>query len=198
MHLEVSLSESDINDVKVGQQATVTVNAASGEEVAGKVVSIDVLSSSSSSTGASSAVSYPVTIALTQTTKGLRAGMSATAEIVTSQAEGVVVPTQALQGSSVTVVKNGERTTQRVQTGVAGDASTQVVSGLSAGDQVVVTSTSAAAGAAASRSGGTSSATQSGTGGTGRFGGGATGFGGGGVAGGGGLPAGGFPGGGGR
>jgi multidrug resistance efflux pump len=54
MHLEVSLSESDINDVKVGQQATVTVNAASGEEVAGKVVSIDVLSSSSSSSGTSS------------------------------------------------------------------------------------------------------------------------------------------------
>ena len=38
MHLEVSLSESDINAVKVGQQATVTVNAASGEEVSGKVI----------------------------------------------------------------------------------------------------------------------------------------------------------------
>ena len=46
MHLEVSLSESDIGEVKVGQQATVTVNAASGEEVAGKVIDIDVLSSS--------------------------------------------------------------------------------------------------------------------------------------------------------
>ena len=71
---------------------------------------IGVLSSSSSSTGTSSAVSYPVTVALTQTTKGLRAGMSATAEIVTGQASGVVVPTQALQGSTVTVVKDGKRT----------------------------------------------------------------------------------------
>ena len=133
MHLEVSLSESDVNSVKVGQQATVTVNAASGEEVAGKVIDIGVLSSSSSSSGTASAVSYPVTIALTQTTRGLRAGMSATAEIVTSQASGVVVPTQALQGSSVTVVKNGKRSTQRVQTGVAGDTSTQVISGLDAG-----------------------------------------------------------------
>jgi hypothetical protein len=157
MHLEVSLSESDINSVKVGQQATVTVNAASGEEVAGKVIAIDVLSAASSSTGTSSAVSYPVTIALTQTTKGLRAGMSATAEIVTSQASGVIVPTQALQGSSVTVVKNGKRTTQRVETGVAGDSTTQVISGLSAGDQVVVTSASAAAGASAT--GGTTSGT---------------------------------------
>jgi multidrug efflux pump subunit AcrA (membrane-fusion protein) len=200
MHLEVSLSESDIGDVAVGQQATVTVNAASGEEVAGKVVAIGVLSSSTSSTGSSSAVSYPVTIALTQTTKGLRAGMSATAEIVTAQAEGVVVPTQALQGGSVTVVKDGRRTTQRVQAGVAGDRSTQVVSGLSAGDQVVVTSTSAAAGAAAARGGGATGSTQNGTGaaGAGRFGGGTGGFGGGGLAGGGAPPGAGFAGGGGR
>jgi multidrug efflux pump subunit AcrA (membrane-fusion protein) len=150
MHLEVSLSESDINSVKVGQQATVTVNAASGEQVAGKVTDIGVLSSSASSTGTSSAVSYPVTIALNQTTKGLRAGMSATAEIVTGQASGVVVPTQALQGSNVTVVKGGKRTTQRVTAGVAGDSTTQIVSGLIAGQQVIVTSASAAAGATGS------------------------------------------------
>jgi hypothetical protein len=194
MHLEVGLSESDINSVKVGQQATVTVNAASGEEVAGKVIDIGVLSSSSSSTGTSSAVSYPVTIALTQTTKGLRAGMSATADIVTGQASGVVVPTQALQGSSVTVVTDGKRTSQRVATGVAGDSTTQVVSGLSAGQQVVVTSTSATAGANAS--GATSGAR------TGLAGGalsGAGGLAGGGPAGGGGsFGAGRFAGGGGR
>jgi hypothetical protein len=199
MHLEVSLSESDINSVKVGQQATVTVNAASGEEVAGKVVEIGVLSSSSSSSGTSSAVSYPVTIALTQTTRGLRAGMSATADIVTAQASGVVVPSGALQGSSVTVVKNGRKTTQRVETGVAGDSSTQVISGLNAGDQVVVTSASATAGANAT---GSSSSSTSGTtsrfGGTGRTGLGGTGggFSGGGFAGGG--APGGFAGGGGR
>jgi multidrug efflux pump subunit AcrA (membrane-fusion protein) len=168
MHLEVSLSESDINAVEVGQQATVTINAASGEQVAGKVLDIGVLSSSSSSTGTSSAVSYPVTIALTQTTKGLRAGMSATAEIVTGQASGVVVPTQALQGSSVTIVKNGKRTVQRVTTGVAGDSTTQIVSGLSAGQQVVVTSSSATAGANAS--GGATSGAGGLTGRTGRTG----------------------------
>jgi multidrug efflux pump subunit AcrA (membrane-fusion protein) len=196
MHLEVSLSESDINSVKVGQQATVTINAASGEQVAGKVMDIGVLSSSSSSTGTSSAVSYPVTIALTQTTKGLRAGMSATAEIVTGQAAGVVVPTQALQGSLVTVVKDGKRTTQGVTVGVAGDSTTQIVSGLSVGQQVIVTSTSAAAGASASGSGASGAGGL--TGRTGRTGLG-TGFGGGtgGFPGGGGPPAG-FAGGGGR
>ncbi len=46
--------------------------------------------------------------------------------------------------------KDGSQTTQRVQTGVVGDSTTQIVSGLNVGDKVVVRSTAAAAGAAAS------------------------------------------------
>jgi hypothetical protein len=80
--------------------------------------------------------------------------MSATADIVTSQASGIVVPNQALRGSTVTLVAGGERTTQRVQTGVVGDRTTQVVSGLQTGDRVVITSTSAAVGSALSRASG--------------------------------------------
>jgi hypothetical protein len=198
MHLDVGLSESDINDVKVGQAATVTVNAASGEQVAGKVIAIGVLSSSSSS-GTTSAVSYPVTIELTQTTKGLRAGMSATADIVTAQSSGIVVPTQALRGSTVTLVKDGKRSTKQVQTGVAGDSTTQITSGLSAGDQVIVTSTSAAAGAAASGTAGAAGgAGGAGAGPGGGLGGGGGGFGGGGGRGFGGAGAPGGGGGGGR
>ena len=105
-----------------------------------------MLSSSSGSTG-SSAVSYPVTLTLDQTSKGLKAGMSATADIVTSQVTGIAVPTQALRGSTVTVeAADGTQTTQRVQTGVVGDSTTQVVSGLKAGDKVVVASAAAACG----------------------------------------------------
>jgi len=180
LKIEVALSESDIGKVKTGQKATVTINAASGEEVAAHVSDIGILSSASdssssqSSAGTSSAVSYPVVVTLDQTTEGVRAGMSATADIITSQASGIVVPNQALRGSSVTLVANGERTTQRVETGVVGDSTTQVVSGLRAGDRVVITSTSAAAGGALS--GGASGQQQ-------RFGGGGLGFGGGGLGG---------------
>jgi multidrug efflux pump subunit AcrA (membrane-fusion protein) len=150
--MQVSLSESDIGSVKVGQPATVTVNAATGEQFAARVTDIGVLSSSSGS-GASSAVSYPVTLTLDQTGKALKAGMSATADIVTSQVTGLAVPSQALSGSTVTVeADDGTQTTQRVQTGVVGDATTQIVSGLKAGDEVVVRSTAAALGAAASGS----------------------------------------------
>jgi multidrug efflux pump subunit AcrA (membrane-fusion protein) len=147
--MQVSLSESDIGSVKVGEPATVTVNAASGEEFAARVSEIGVLSSSSGS-GSSSAVSYPVTLTLDQTSGHLKAGMSATADIVTSQVTEIAVPSQALTGSTVTVeAADGTQTTQRVQTGVVGDSTTQIVSGLKVGNRLVVRSAAAALGAAA-------------------------------------------------
>jgi multidrug efflux pump subunit AcrA (membrane-fusion protein) len=148
--MDVSLSESDIGSVKVGQVATVTVNAASGQQFAAKVTHIGVLSSSSGGGSSSSAVSYPVTLTLDQTGKGLKVGMSATADIVTDEVTGVAIPSQALSGSSVTVEdKDGKQTTQRVQAGVVGDSTTQIVSGLNVGDKVVIRSAAATAGAGA-------------------------------------------------
>jgi multidrug efflux pump subunit AcrA (membrane-fusion protein) len=151
LKMEVALTESDIGKVHKGQSATVTINAASGEKVAAHVTSVGVLASSSSS--GSGAVSYPVDITLDQSTQGVKAGMSATADIVVGQASGLMIPNQALHGNTVTVLRNGKRTTQPVETGVVGDSDTQVVSGLAAGDQVIVTSTAATLGAAASRAG---------------------------------------------
>jgi hypothetical protein len=135
--MDVSLSESDIGSVKIGQAATVTVNAASGQQFAAHVTAIGVLPSSS---GSGSAVSYPVTLLLDQSSSSLKAGMSATADIVTAETSGITVPTQALTGTTVTVVQNGKQTARTVTTGLTGDSTTQIVSGLSAGDQVVVRS----------------------------------------------------------
>jgi multidrug efflux pump subunit AcrA (membrane-fusion protein) len=177
LKLEVGLSESDIGKVEVGQSATVTINAASGEDVAGTVTEVGVLASESSSGQTSSAVSYPVTITLDQSTDGVKAGMSATADIVVARASGISVPSQALRGSTVTVERNGKRSTVRVQTGVVGDSSTQVLSGLEAGDKVIVTSTSALSGRTAS---GQSQQQTGRLGGAGGFGGAGGGFGGGG------------------
>ncbi|HWK28407.1 MAG TPA: HlyD family efflux transporter periplasmic adaptor subunit [Solirubrobacter sp.] len=184
--LPVSVSESDIGKVKVGQVATVTVSA-TGEKLSARVTAVGVDSTSSTSdatSSSSSAVAYPVTLELTQRSSKLKPGMTASADIVTEQASGVTVPTQALRGNTVTVVENGKQTQTRVETGIQGDSTTQIVSGLEAGDKVLVTSTSAAAGASAT---GTQTSQQQG--GLGQ-----------GFSGGGGMPAGGppsgFPGGG--
>jgi multidrug efflux pump subunit AcrA (membrane-fusion protein) len=199
--MQVSLSESDVGKVKVGQRATVTVNAADGEAFSAHVTSVGVLSSSSTSStsGAAgstgSAVSYPVTLTLDQTASKLKAGMSASADVITAQASGLSVPTAAIRGSTVTVERNGKRSTQSVQTGVAGSSATIVTSGLQAGDQVVVTSPSATAGAAAGAAGGGGAAgAAGGIGGAGGGFGGAAGAAGGGRFGGGAGGGGGFPG----
>jgi multidrug efflux pump subunit AcrA (membrane-fusion protein) len=167
LKMSVSLSESDIAKVHKGQPATVTINAASGEKVAAHVTSVGVLSSSSGST--SGAVSYPVEVTLDQTTQGVKAGMSATADIVVAQSSGLMVPSQALRGGSVTVVRGGRRSTRQVQTGVVGDTDTQILSGLQAGDQVIVTSTAATLGAASQASGSSGAGGFRGLGGGGAF-----------------------------
>ena len=143
MQLVVALSESEIGNVKVGQIATVTVEALEGRKLAAHVSEVALLSTSSSG-----AVSYDVTFQLDQLASGLKLGMSATAEVVVKQAEGINVPTSAISGGSVTVERGGKQVRQRVVTGLAGNTSTIVLSGLKAGETVVLpaasTSTSSA------------------------------------------------------
>jgi multidrug efflux pump subunit AcrA (membrane-fusion protein) len=180
MQLVVPLSESEIGNVRVGQTATVTIEALGSRKVASHVLSVDSLSTSNSGV-----VSYDVTFQLDQLESGLKAGMSATAEVVVKQADGVNVPTTAISAGSVTVVRAGKHVTQAVTTGLAGDSSTIVLSGLKAGEEIVLPS---ATGTSTSSSKSSSLSSRIGS----RLGGGGLG---GGLGGGGGFPSGGPPGG---
>jgi multidrug efflux pump subunit AcrA (membrane-fusion protein) len=133
MQLVVPLSESEIGNVKVGQIATVTVEALSASKLAAHVSEVALLSTSSSG-----AVSYDVTFRLDQLAAGLKLGMSASAEVVVKQAEGINVPTSAISAGSVTVERAGKQVRQRVVTGLAGNTSTIILSGLKAGETVVL------------------------------------------------------------
>ena len=137
MQLVVPLSESEVGNVHAGQIATVTVEALSGKKLAAHVAEVAILSTSNSGV-----VSYDVTFALDQMDAGLKPGMSATAEVVVSQAEGINVPTSAITASTVTVVRSGKHVRQRVVTGLAGNSSTIILSGLKAGETIVLPSTS--------------------------------------------------------
>lgn len=141
MQLVVPLSESEIVHVRVGQPATVTIEALEGLKLAAEVVSVATLATSNSGV-----VSYDVTFQLNQTGSGVRPGMSASAEVVVKQEEGVNVPTSAISGGAVTVVRNGKHVPQPVVTGLAGNATTIVLSGLKAGEEIAlpVASTSSA------------------------------------------------------
>jgi len=185
MTMTVAFSESDITKVKVGQPATVAISALTGVELGAHVTSISPVGTSSNGV-----VSYNATLTLDQGNPQVRSGMSATATVIVDQAQGVTVPNQAISGGAatgtVTVLKNGRDTTQPVVVGLRGASRTQIISGVTAGEQLVVTITLPSLGTS------TSTSTGSGTlgGGTGLFGGGGGFFGrGGGGGGGGGLRA---------
>jgi multidrug efflux pump subunit AcrA (membrane-fusion protein) len=175
MQLVVSVSEADIGTIKVGEPATVSIDALPDEEFAAKVTAISVLS-----TDTSGVVSYNVTLDLTQSSSQLRPGMSATATIISKQvSDAVNVSSAAISSrgtsSTVLLVKNGKMVTTPVITGLVGTSSTQIVAGLTPGEQVaieVATSIATATGTSSSSSTGTLGGGGGGFGGLGGLGGG--------------------------
>ena len=183
MQVLASFSETDAAKLRVGQPATVTVDAEPNNELAAHVIAISPIASTSSSV-----VTYDVTFAVDRSAPQLKPGMTANVDVVTAESDNVVhVPTAAVNGSganaTVTVLRNGKQTRIAVVAGLQGDSSTAILSGLKSGDAVVLPSVSIAATSGTGTGlGGTS--TTSGTSGT-LSGGGGRGFGGGGFGGGG-------------
>ncbi|KHK93432.1 efflux RND transporter periplasmic adaptor subunit [Novosphingobium malaysiense] len=111
MKLEVSIDEADVGAVKEGQKATFTVDAFPGATFPATITRVDIgsnqsvssASSSSSSTSSSSSsssnvVSYAADLSVSNAEGQLRPGMTATADIVTSDKRNVLlVPNAALR-----------------------------------------------------------------------------------------------------
>ena len=137
MTMTVAFSESDVNKLKVGEAATVTPDALSGVDLGAHVTSISPVGTTSSNV-----VSYQATLTLDQHDSQVKPGMSASASVIVTQAQGVNVPNAAVSGTgslaTVTVMRDGKQTQQQVVVGLRGDSRTQIISGLSAGEQVVI------------------------------------------------------------
>jgi HlyD family secretion protein len=119
MRLEVKVDEADVGQVAAGQEATFQVDAFPGREFAARVERVDLGSStlsgsgtstSSSSGSASTVVSYIAALTVDNAEGLLRPGMTATAEIVTSEKQGVLlVPNAALRFSPDAAGNEGGR-----------------------------------------------------------------------------------------
>ena len=111
MKLEVAIDEADVGQVKEGQDASFTVDAFPGKTFPAKITRVeqgsnltvqDATNSSSSSTTTSSTagqvVSYAADLSVSNPDFQLRPGMTATADITTSQRNNVLlVPNAALR-----------------------------------------------------------------------------------------------------
>ena len=109
MKLEVAIDEADVGEVKVGQKANFTVDAFPGRTFPAEITRVDLgsnltVSSASSTTTTSTTattgqvVSYAADLTVANPSLQLRPGMTATADIVTSDRQNVLlVPNAALR-----------------------------------------------------------------------------------------------------
>lgn len=134
-----SVGSSDVMNIAKDQKVEVTPNGSS-ERLAGTVSSVGLIASSSGSSGAT----FPVTIDITDIQNGLYSGVSAAITIITSSKEVLAVPTAAItinpdQATVELKNANGTTTTTPVTIGQSSDSMTEVATGLSEGDTVVIT-----------------------------------------------------------
>lgn len=142
-HITVNVDEIDIDQIAVGQEVDITLDALPNTAVQG---TISEIAPTSANTGG--VVTYLVTINI-EPPAGivLRAGMSANASIVVQEIDDVLIaPNWAVRlnretGEALVNVRgaNGSITEVPVLIGLRNESFSEVVSGLNAGDVVVVT-----------------------------------------------------------
>jgi RND family efflux transporter MFP subunit len=136
--VNATVDASSVGLIKVGDQAQLQVTGAD-DTVYGTISSIAVTSSSSSGTA-----SYPVVVAVTGSPSGMHDGADVTATLIYKQLSNVVVvPSTALHRTAsntryVEKLVGGKTVQAPVQVGISSGLQTQITSGLSAGDTIVV------------------------------------------------------------
>jgi macrolide-specific efflux system membrane fusion protein len=135
----VSVSESDVALLSVGNQAELTTSS-STETIYGTVTEIGLLSSSSGGVA-----SYPVTVAVTGNPEGLHDGESVDVSIIYERRTDVLtVPASAVtteDGQSVVTQEgaDGGTVTTAVTVGETSGNLVEITEGLAEGDEVLVT-----------------------------------------------------------
>ena len=156
--VDIPLNEVDVSAIKLGDKATLTFDAVPDLTLTGKVASIDTIG-----TVTQGVVNYTVTISFDTVDPRVLSGMSTTASIITQvDADVLTVPTSAVKTSAngsyvlaftaatpATTDATGSATAQSVVSstppeqipvtvGISDDTNTEIVSGLTEGQQIVV------------------------------------------------------------
>jgi macrolide-specific efflux system membrane fusion protein len=160
--ITVDLTEIDVPKVKVGQKATVTLDSLQDKTFTGKIVTVDRVGATTNNV-----TSYSANIQLDTPSAEILPNMAANASVILeTKSDVLLVPSTAIQTqagqSFVRVLKDGRVQQVTVEVGISSDTQTEIISGLSEGDEIIT---------------GTASTTSTQQGGTSIFGG--AGFGGG-------------------
>lgn len=136
LNMTLSVNESEINSISVGQSVSITVNAIENKTYTGTITKID-----SVGTYSSSGSTFTATIEFAND-GNIKIGMSASCTIILEEADNcIAVPIAAIQTSGsnkyVIVVKNdGTTENVNVETGISNDNYVQIKSGLSGNETI--------------------------------------------------------------
>ena len=152
LEVVASFPEADATKLAVGQAASVTLSALTDTEVSGTVTAV-----SPTATVSSNVVEYDATIKLVAPPGDVKVGMTADVSVyVATRSNVLTLPSAAITTvgsvSSVTLLESGKQTTKVVTTGLVGSSTTEIVSGLEAGDVVVEPTATVSTGSTSSSS----------------------------------------------
>ena len=135
------MAEVDLPKIKVGQPVQLTLDALPNLTLNGTVTQV-----SPAGTITQGVVNYPVTISIDNPPDSVKAGMTASLNVITQQKDNVLmVPNRAIRTVGrqkiVTVLFEGQQIQVPVSTGMNNDTMTEVTSGLKEGDVVLISGT---------------------------------------------------------
>lgn len=153
MQVVVDVDETDVGKIKLDQEVDVKVDAFPDDPFRGKVTKIAPEAEVNSNV-----TTVPVTVEIEGTDSRLKPEMNATCDFVVDRKEDVLyVPVEAVietdSGSQVTVVNKDKQTVCKVQVGLEGDDYCEIISGLKAGQTVLIPEDDSSKKSSSSRSG---------------------------------------------
>lgn len=143
--VKIQINEVDVNKVKVGQEATVTISAIKDKTFKGEVTRVDDYG-----TDTSGVITYNVFVKVTNPDEQIRPLMSAVIVIQTTRHENaLVVPNSAVKpykgGKAVQVRDTSKPGNQlkyvQVKTGIKNTSQTEILEGVTEGAEIVTSTT---------------------------------------------------------
>lgn len=141
-HVDVNVDELDVIQVEEGQEAHLILDALPGVTLLGHVDSVSPVPATSVAGGV---VSYMVRVTIDEPDPRLKAGMTVNVDIITAKHTDVLtVPNRAIRidrqtgRAYVEKLVNNTPVEVEITIGLRGEQVTEVLSGLSDGDQVVI------------------------------------------------------------
>lgn len=136
--LHGTVGEADVAKLKLGQAATVTIDAlGAGSRMTGRVTAIDPLATIQQGVPV-----YGVDVTLDLPNSQVRSGMSGTASIAATKQDVLTVPNLAIHSETgrryVQVVRDGRTVNAEVTLGIWNDTAIEVTAGLQEGETVVL------------------------------------------------------------